>query len=905
MSRNSATDQYVRIDEAAAEHAAALIGMLQNGLLRVIKKRSPEIVPYFKDGNLSTVGSGPDVVEKLMQAWGIWFQMLNIAEESTANRRRRETLRELGRSHVHGTFASVLSDASSQKIPAEVVQEMLSRMSVVPTITAHPTEAKRITVLEIHRRIFGILSSFSTQQLTNEESSNLQRELDSEIDTLWLTGELRIERPTVSQEVAWGMHFFHQTLFKSLPYVLGQLEDSLQQYYPQHKFKLPPLLQFASWIGGDRDGNPNVVDEIMLEALNYGHRMCMQEYLADLNKIGARLSIGTHAVRVPNKYRLYLENIIIELDASDELDRRNPGEWFRQYASAIGFKLSNTLRQAKPGYQSVEQFQHDLKLFVEALESVGCEDIARQLVVPLWRKSEAFRFCTVQLDLRQNSKVVYDAMVALYNSSAEGGVPESKDNWRIWLLQQLKQPNIKEQYWPADKSGAGYEMYRMLATVADQRGRIDGKSVHNFILSMTRSSEDILSCYLIAKYAGLFVDKDGVESCRLPIVPLFESIDDLRLAPGIMEDLLQIPLVRRSLREQNGSQEVMLGYSDSNKDGGFFAANWELAKCQVALHELGQRLGVPIVFFHGRGGSVSRGGVPTGQAIAAQPAGSIDGSMRITDQGEVVSSKYTNEPTARYQLELLTASILAHSLLPLNDVKAKQQADCHEVMEALSDLSYTAYRQLIEDEALPTYLQSASPLEELASMKIGSRPPRRFGAATLADLRAIPWVFAWTQNRHMITGWYGIGSALQSFLKVRGEDGLQLLISMYAEYPLFRLIIREAEKMLSLVDFEVAEAYAALMEDKEGRDRIFGLIRDEHHRCREYIGIITAGEEFQDRFPKYSRRVHRRVAILHQAGMCQVELVKALRSSTTDKRKRLISLLLSINCVSAGLGWTG
>ena len=906
MNRDSASDPYARIDSDAAQHAAKLIDMLNNGLQRVIEKRSPDIMPYFKAGSPPPVGSDPAVLEKLMQAWGIWFQMLNIAEESTANKRRRETTRTLGRSHVHGTFASVLADASVQGVPVERVRELLGKMLVMPTITAHPTEAKRITVLEIHRRVFRILSMVESNGLSGEEQDRIQRELYIEIDTLWLTGELRIERPTVPQEIAWGMHFFNQTLFESMPYVLGQLEDSLRQYYPEHDLDLPPILQFASWIGGDRDGNPNVVDETMLEAFSYGRRMVMQNYLKDLNSIASRLSIGTHAVRVPDKYRRRLEDMSAELDVGDELDRRNPGEWFRQYVTAIRFKLSNTMRQAKPCYQDAEQFKQDINLLKEALDSVGCEDAARQLVSPLCRKVAAFRFCTVQLDLRQNSKVAEEALHSLYKAGEQGAPPKSADKWRAWLLQRLKAPNEKKQFWPGKESGPGYDMYRMFATIADQRDKIDSNAAHHFILSITRSSEDILGCYLIAKHAGLYIDKECVEACYMPIVPLFETIDDLRRAPAIMEDLLQVPLVRRSLRAQDNVQEVMLGYSDSNKDGGFLTANWELAKCQVALHKLGEKMKVPIVFFHGRGGSVSRGGVPTGQAIAAQPAGSIDGCMRITDQGEVVSSKYTNEATARYQLELLTASILAHSLLSSDGEDGnRMKTDYYEAMEALSGLAYTAFRRLMEDEALPAYLQAASPLEELASMKIGSRPPRRFGAATLADLRAIPWVFSWTQNRHLITGWYGIGSAIQDFIKVRGDTGRQLLMDMYSELPLFRLVIREAEKMLSLTDLKIAEAYASLMPDVAARGRIFGMVKEEHDRCNRYIGEVTAGQRFQDQFPKYSRRVQRRAAILHQAGMCQVELIRALRDSRVDKRKRLISLLLSINCVSAGLGWTG
>jgi phosphoenolpyruvate carboxylase len=364
---------------------------------------------------------------------------------------------------------------------------------------------------------------------------------------------------------------------------------------------------------------------------------------------------------------------------------------------------------------------------------------------------------------------------------------------------------------------------------------------------------DVLGAYLLAKVARLFGDTAGVESFTLPIVPLFETIEDLQRAPAIMRELLGVPLVRRSVRTQGGVLEVMIGYSDSNTDGGFLTSNWELYKAQIKLTRLGQEIGVPIAFFHGRGGSVSRGGAPTGRAIAAQPAGSIQGRMRITEQGEVVSFKYANRGTAQYQIELLAASVFEHTLKSEREQALVPTAEFDEAMEALSGAAQAAYRKLIDHPDLLVYYQSASPLEEISLLNLGSRPARRFGARTLGDLRAIPWVFAWSQNRHFVPGWFGVGSGIQTFLQVRGPRGATLIQRMFADSRLFRLIVDEVEKSLSYVDLGVAREYAELVPDPRVRVEVFGLIEEEYRRTVDAVLRISGDAELAHRFPRFRR----------------------------------------------------
>jgi phosphoenolpyruvate carboxylase len=424
---------------------------------------------------------------------------------------------------------------------------------------------------------------------------------------------------------------------------------------------------------------------------------------------------------------------------------------------------------------------------------------------------------------------------------------------------------------------------------------------------MTRSVSDVLGAYLLAKTAGLFADTAGVESCTLPIVPLFETIEDLQRAPAIMKELLNIPLVRRSVRAQGGIQEVMIGYSDSNKDGGFLASNWELYKAQIKLTRVGREAGVPIGFFHGRGGSVSRGGAPTGRAIAAQPAGSIGGRLRITEQGEVVSFKYANRGTAQYQIELLAASVVEHTLKSEREEALVPTAEGDEAMEALSGAAMAAYRRLIDDPSLLPYYQAASPLEELTLLNMGSRPARRFGAQSLSDLRAIPWVFAWSQNRHFVPGWYGVGSGILTFLEVRGRRGSDLLGRMFRDSRLFRLIVDEVEKTLSYVDLDIAREYAGLVPEPSARETIFPMIEEEYHRTVEAVLRISGGTELAERFPRFRRKLARRLPTLNLVSRQQIALLRRFRESGGDRtqEEQLSALLLSINTIAAGFGATG
>ena len=891
-----------------------IVDLLFERFLEVVRFRQPEIEPFIvRDRPLSQLPS--PLLLRALQAYGIWFQLLAIAEENATIRRRRQIERDGGPDALPGTFSHVIARAAAAGIESDAIQRLLDGTLVQPVLTAHPTEAKRVTVLEIHRRIYRLLVELESSRWTPRERDDLHIRLRDEIDLLWLTGEIRLEKPTVEQEVAWGLHFFDETIFGRIPELLDKLDAALARHYPDVRFRIPPFFRFGSWIGGDRDGNPFVTDAITRDALRASRLAVLRRYRSELDRLLRTLSVAAHGTAVPP---VFLERLRAELEASGEraaFEARNPGEVFRQFLACMLRKLDATLaaseRQQPPavGYVDPDQLVADLVALETGLAGARCGSLARSHVRPVRRQVEAFGFCAASLDIRQNAIVINRTLQAIWRQRHPGQTTPSPDSdaWKSWLLAELAQPLDAPFVFPdlpAEASDTLATFHLMREVSADR------SALGAFILSMTARAADVLGVYLLAKYAGLFADAEGVERCTLRIVPLFETIADLQRAPAILRELLAVPLVRRSLRAFGRTQEVMLGYSDSNKDGGFLAANWALFKAQIELARVGRSADIGIAYFHGRGGSVSRGGAPAGRAIEAQPHGSVQGRLRMTEQGEVVSAHYANRGSALAHMELLAASVLSHSLRSAPQESGETRAadpEFDEAMEALAGVAYYAYRRLADHPGLVAYYHAASPVAELTWLKLGSRPARRFGAKTLDDLRAIPWVFGWSQNRHLIPGWYGVGTALLRFLEIRGPSAQDLLRRMFRSSPIFRLIIDEVEKILPLVDMAVARRFAALVTDEHVRERIFAMVEAEYHRTIAMVLRITGEPELLSRFPNHRGRIEGRLAMLNRAGTEQVELLRRVRArpASSTENEDFVPLLLSINCVAAGLGWTG
>ncbi len=899
---------------SAAQYATEVAELLFAMLVDVVRTRQPEVEPVLR-GEAPPDSLAPELVGRALQAQGIWFQLLSIAEQNAAMRRRRQTEAERGQEQVRGTFAQVIAEAAAAGTRADELAATLRQLQVRPTITAHPTEAKRVTVLEKHRRIYRRLVDLESPRWTPRERRALHDALRNEIDLLWLTGELKLERPTVPQEVYWGLHFFNETLFEAVAELHERLDRAVEQHYGSAAGEAGAFIQFGSWIGGDRDGNPNVTNAVTRQTVKENRLAVLRRYRQRIGELLRALSITERGLPVPAPFRAALEKALAASGDGAGIASRNPGEIFRQFVAAMLRRLDQTVEAAEGGnaagergYRTADALLADLRTLDCGLRESGIAASADLLVRPVLREVEAFRFSTVRLDLRDNSTKVNAAVADLWRARHPGGEPPdpASDAWKSWLLAELARPLPADHTAPALPAGSA-ETLGMFPLVTALRGEVDREAFGCFVLSMTRSVADMLAVYLLAKEGGLFADAAGVESCTLPIVPLFETIDDLQRAPQIMRELLAVPVVRRSVRGQGGVQEVMIGYSDSNKDGGFLTSNWELSKAQVKLSRAGNESGTPTSFFHGRGGSVSRGGAPTGRAIAAQPAGSVRGRLRLTEQGEVVSFKYANRGTAQYQLELLAASVLEHTLKSEREEALTPSGEFDEAMEALSGAAQAAYRVLIDHPDLLLYYQAASPLEELSLLNMGSRPARRFGAKSLADLRAIPWVFAWSQNRHFVPGWYGVGSGIETFLQVRGARGDALLKRMFAESRLFRLVVDEVEKTLTYVDLDLAREYAALVPEEHARSAVFAMVEEEYHRTVAAVLHVSGGRTLVERYPRFLRRLGRRLGTLNQVSRQQVQLLRRVREAGPGnvEEEQLSALLLSINCIAAGFGATG
>ncbi|CAN7491597.1 phosphoenolpyruvate carboxylase [Mesorhizobium sp. LjNodule214] len=874
-------------------------------LLQVASAREPEIAAVLS-GRRSLVSLAAEQRIPALQASGVWFQLLTIADELLAMRARRELEQGAGVDEVPGSFASVIAQMAANGHSAARVQAALDELCVGPTMTAHPTEAKRVTVLEIHRRIYRKLTELDQPRWAPRERDLLVADLESEIELLWMTGELRLERPTVEREIAWGLHFFREVIFEATPQLYGKLQGAFERHYPGEPVRIPSFMRYASWIGGDRDGNPNVTAAVTAHAMAEYRNAAIGWYLTQMQRLVTVLSASSNVIDLPASFKPVLQTALDKSGQAHVIAARNPDEPLRQFASALLARLVATRDGGAAAYLSAEAFRADLNGLTCVLEAIGGRAVAGRFVQPLLWQLGSFGFRTVSLDIRQNSTVVNRVLAEVFAlTNPADPVAVGTPQWSERIRAAISQGERLEI--DADRlSPEAGELLSTFSVIREHISSSDADAVGSFVLSMTRSADDLLAVYLLAQYCGLSTAPGGGGTIRLRIVPLFETIADLQAAPGILNGLLGVSLVRRTVRDFGARQEIMLGYSDSNKDGGFLASNWELAKAQKRLAAVGRKHNVRISFFHGRGGSVSRGGAPTGRAIAAQPQGTVARTMRVTEQGEVVSSKFANRGTGLHQLEVLAAGVLAHSVGSPGDVEPKETPEFDEALEALAGMSQASYARLMAEPGFLDYFNQASPVAELALLKMGSRPDRRFGASGIADLRAIPWVFAWSQNRHLLTGWYGIGSALSSFVAVRGEAGRELLARMFEHSRFFRLIVDEAEKTLYQSDMEIARLYAGLVADSDAARRIYARIVAEYELTRRLIGDLTGGD-LSARFPMFKRRFDNLRRQMDDIHRLQVDLLREVRANTgtADQKRATDALLVSINCISAGLGWTG
>jgi len=669
---------------------------------------------------------------------------------------------------------------------------------------------------------------------------------------------------------------------------------------------------FHAQIGGDRDGNPNVTCGVTQKAIAQNRQSALRHYLKRIDKLIHVLSVSSNLVQFPQSGFTRLEELQKRVGIKVDLNARNPGECLRQYLTAVRCRIFSMYDGNGDGgleYGHPRALVEDLRLLEDCLAHIGSSGVADQHIKPLRRQVETFGFRTVSLDIRQNSTIINAVLLEIFNSipgrhaEIEPASPQWSAAIRQCLNAQVTPPPIPEN--PSDMVAETVGLFKLIGEVQNS---IDPNGIGCFILSMTQSTDDWLAVYALARICGLHAKDDITAPTELRIAPLFETINDLRNSAKIIRDVFDVPAVRRTISALQNTQEIMLGYSDSNKDGGFLCSSWELIKAQKKLMEQAGKIGIEIKFFHGRGGSVSRGGVPVGRAIAAQPAGSINGKMRITEQGEVVSSKYANRGTALHEMEQLCSGVICHTLAATDEPPVMNSAEFDEVLEALSGLSQVAYSNLLNREGFLQYFQKASPVEELSLLKIGSRPAKRFGIGNLADLRAIPWVFAWSQNRHMLTGWFGVGTALEAYSSFRSTSAHRTFDKMFNQSKTFRLVIDEVEKTLFQADMDIGVLYSELDADNPFTVPLFDEIRREFDLTRSWMMKLNGNQELACRFPIFRDRSERMRGIVNQANRMQVGLLREFRQlpENSDARDEITApLLMTMNCVASGLGWTG
>ncbi|MFC4102062.1 phosphoenolpyruvate carboxylase [Paenibacillus xanthanilyticus] len=870
----------------------------------------PELFAEFKQviNNLN-----PEIRHQVIRAFAIYFQLVNIAEQNHRVRRKRDYERSAGETVQPGSIESAIQVLKEQGIAIEDVKAMLGEISLELVMTAHPTEATRRAVLDIHQRIAHDMMELDNPSLTYREREKLREKLMNEVLTLWQTDELRGRKPTVIDEVRNGMYFFDETLFEVLPNVYEELERCLAKYYPGESWHVPTYLRFGSWIGGDRDGNPSVTAKVTWETLTLQRGLALKKYEELLKNLMGLLSFSTNLVEVSDELveSIKRDREVVELHNVDIW--RNDNEPYRIKLGYMLEKLANTQYNGakEQRYNSPDELKADLLIIDSSLRHHYANYVADTHIRKIIRQVELFGFYLAALDVRQHSKEHENAMAEiLKHMSIVDDYAALGEEEKIELLYKLltdPRPLTSPHFEYSESTRECLDVYHTIYRAQQEFGR---NCINSYLISMTQGASDMLEVMVFAKEVGLFrIEAGGKVRSTIQSVPLFETIDDLHAAPGIMDTLFNLPVYRQAVEATGNLHEIMLGYSDSNKDGGAVTANWELRVALNTITNTAKKHNVKLKFFHGRGGALGRGGMPLNRSILAQPPHTIGGGIKITEQGEVLSSRYSMQGIAYRSLEQATwALITAARLAKYPEQQVADVAEWDEISKGISEAAQTKYQDLIfRDPDFMTYFKESTPLPEVGELNIGSRPSKRKNSDRFEDLRAIPWVFAWTQSRYLLPAWYAAGTALEGY--VQGDVArLDTLRTMYAKFPFFTSLIDNLQMALAKADLNIAKEYAGMIKDDQVRGRIFTLIEEEYARTSSLILEITGQAEILDNVPVIQESIRLRNPYVDPLSYMQVQLLtelRALRDKGEDDPELLREVLLTINGIAAGLRNTG
>jgi phosphoenolpyruvate carboxylase len=840
-----------------------------------------------------------------LKAFSTYFQLVNLAEEHERVRvlTERSEVAYLSDKPMDETISQALHELKSEGVSAQEVQTMLGRMLIMPVFTAHPTESRRRTTRQILKKVSELLASLNSKDLYRRQKEDVKELLLDYVVLLWQSSEMRDRRPTVMDEVRnTGLYFFENTLFDLVPRIYEQLETDLADVYPGFDFDIPAILRYGSWIGGDRDGNPFVTNEVTVETLQAQKRLVLELYRKEVLTMYELLSCSRNRVGFSEAFDASLESdrALVPKHEFEVIDRFQQ-EPYRGKLVMMHRRLLATTRlidvdddQANPvdrkrAYESAEEFATDLKLIQESLQQNKGERLVRGRFSRLIRAVDVFGFHLASMDIRQHARHHRQAADELIAGYADVG-----DAKRVEMLTTRLQDGS-----PLDASGVSEEVKDLLGlfdVIQSAQITNGAQAMETYIISMTESVSNMMEVLLLAKNAGLFG--------RIDIVPLFETVGDLLAASDTMKAMFQHPVYAEHLKQRGNRQQIMIGYSDSNKDGGFMRANWMLFTAQRQMAKACKENDVMLTLFHGRGGSLGRGGGPTNRAILAQPPESVRGRIRITEQGEVVSSRYSEPAIAKRHLEQLV-----HAVLCSSGHRSVDQSDTNVwagLMDQLSESAYQKYRALVEHPRFLAYFQTATPIDQIGLWNIGSRPAHRRATKSLDDLRAIPWVFAWTQSRANVPSWYGVGTGFDTFLKSgdpqRADDRLKQLQEMYRRWPFFRTMLSNVHLGMGRADMEIASLYAELAA-KEDADVIFTDIKNEFELSKSMLLKVTGAENILDTEPWLQRSIKVRNPYVDPLNYMQVALLRKLRSDPdgADADHYRQCLIQSINGIAAGL----
>ena len=863
----------------------------------------------------------PHKLRQITRAFNVFYVLSNIVEEDFLHRERRNLYRSGDNKLWQGSFLGTVTELKESGLSAADTQKIINEMRYTPVFTAHPTEARRRTMLTLQRRIFLIIDQLNNTLLGEEEREAIHRQLKAQVQLLWRTSEVRHNKPSVEDEVRYGLFYFHASLFEAIPLIYRYFERAARKVYGRGEITIPTVLKFGSWIGGDRDGNPFVTPAVTRNAI----RLHMQETLEEYHRRVIELrSILTHDL----EYITPSEAFTASLEA-DEKDLAKAAfkkrkklfstEPYRRKLHFMAHRLNtnlNTVQARLKGkschlpesaYQTVDNFLDELYLIRESLLSHNDQDVAKRELKDLIRLVETCGFSLYELDIRQESTVhsltVSEVIKQFIPDVDYNSLTEEQ---RVELLASLISRNNLPKANPEPLSDSSVETLELFDTMVAMRKETGDDIFGTYVISMTHEASHVMEVMFLARLAGLVgKDASGNDFCHIKISPLFETIEDLQHITGVLTSLFENDKYMSLLKASGNLQEVMLGYSDSCKDGGILASQWNLYNAQKQVIELTDRYGVKCRMFHGRGGTVGRGGGPTHEAILSQPPDTVHGQIKFTEQGEVLSNKYANLETAVYEIGVGMTGLLKASQ---SIVKKQGQYDesFHKAMSSIAIYGEDSYRDLTDKtEGFQDYFYENTPVTEIGQLNIGSRPSHRKVDRSKASIRAIPWVFGWAQARHTLPAWYGIGSALE---KIRKEQGNEILEDMYQNWPFFRALLSNVQMALFKAQMDIAKEYAGLWADKERSMSIYAKIADEYFRTVKEVLNIANIDTLMAETPLLQYSLERREPYLDPLNHIQITVLGRHRKhmdSSADESPWLDELLLTINAIAAGMRNTG